>query len=78
MKDTDKTPNTARARVEIELEELNEKMRKLGNFLESDKTQSLSRVSYELLCVQLQTMKTYASILEKRLFYWDEKQSENR
>lgn len=70
--------NTAKARVEIEFEDLNLKMEKLVAFLASPKADALSRVSYELLCLQLTTMKTYASILSKRLHYWDDKQAPNK
>ena len=67
--------NTAKARVQIELEELNAKMTKLTAFIQSGKAEKLSRVSYELLCLQLTTMRTYASILSKRLEYWDYSES---
>jgi hypothetical protein len=53
-------------------------MEKLNAFIVSANAEKLSRVSYELLCLQFATMKTYASILSKRLYYWDEKQAPNK
>lgn len=72
MKETDKTPNMAKARVEIELEELDTKAQKLMDFMGKEAFNKLSLVQRILLDKQYQAMSMYASILQTRLRHWDE------
>lgn len=72
MKITDKNHNTAKARVEIELEELETKAQKLMDFMGKEAFNNLSLVQRILLDEQYQAMSMYASILKTRLRHWDD------
>lgn len=72
MKETDKTPNMAKARVEIELEELDTKAQKLMDFMGKEAFNKLPLVQRILLDKQYQAMSMYASILKTRLRHWDD------
>lgn len=72
MKTTDKTPNTAKARVEIELEDLELKANKLNDFMGKEAFNSLSLTQRILLGQQYQAMRMYASILNTRLRHWED------
>lgn len=72
MKETNKTPNTAKARVEIELEELETKAQKLMDFMGKEAFNKLPLIQRILLDKQYQAMSMYASILKTRLRYWDD------
>ena len=63
----------AKARVEMELKELREKILKLDNFLAlySPVNSTVSEIQYGLLRAQLHSMRAYAIILELRLEYWE-------
>lgn len=63
----------AKARVELELRELREKILKLENFiaLYNPVNSTVSEIQYGLLRAQLYTMRAYAIILESRLEYWE-------
>ena len=64
---------TAKERVEKELEELNEKMTKLTNFLYGNKilATEISREMYFQMESQLFAMQNYARCLQQRLRIWD-------
>lgn len=75
---------SAKGRVQIELEELKERNKKLGNLLGKVKSEnmpnhqklldSLSNEQKKLLAKQFKVQKEYIRILEKRLKIWvDEK-----
>jgi hypothetical protein len=50
-----------------ERSELNRKMAKLYDFIESDEAESIDKVMLGLLRVQYQLMKTYHTILDERI-----------
>ena len=60
-----------RARLEIELEDLQTKLTKLGDFTISLAYESLPAVQQGLMLAQYGVMKAYADILEQRLKKWD-------
>ncbi len=64
--------DTAKERVEQELDDLNEKIVKLSAFLYSKKVieANLSFRMRDLLAEQLRTMQRYAEILQSRLAIW--------
>lgn len=68
----------AKARVEQELEELNEKIIKLTAFLFGKKFVEM-KLSDRMICVtrdQLSIMQRYACILQERLAIWDKTNEE--
>jgi hypothetical protein len=50
-----------------ERSELNRKMAKLYDFIESDEAETIDKVMLGLLRVQYQLMKTYHTILDERI-----------
>lgn len=54
-------------RLTREKEDLDDKRRRLGEFLDSDGSKSLDEMDIALLSLQLQTMETYIRILNMRL-----------
>ena len=66
------TKDTAKERVEHELDELNEKIVKLSSFLYSKKIieANISFRMRDMLSEQLRTMQRYAEILQGRLAIW--------
>ncbi len=64
-------PKTAKERVEFELKELSEKVKKLDDFMQTSKYNELSIRQRELLCKQLHTMFLYVEILKQRLKNWE-------
>jgi hypothetical protein len=50
-----------------ERSELNRKMAKLYDFIESDEAESIDKVMLGLLRVQYQLMKTYHTVLDERI-----------
>lgn len=69
---------TAKERVQKELEELNDKIVKLAKFLysESITNSSLSGTMVSLMKKQLYAMQDYANILIERLSIWGKKDAE--
>lgn len=70
---------TAKERVELELEELKEKIAKLSLFLFSKEiidNKPISREMYSLMRNQLSLMQDYARILQDRLKIWDKTDEE--
>lgn len=62
---------TARERVEKELEDLSEKIKKLQDFINDNPLYSkLSETQQALLACQLDFMKGYARVLDLRLTLW--------
>lgn len=61
---------TAKQRVELELEELNEKREKLMAFVTSPSYQHLGSTAAKLLMMQQDAMSLYANILSLRLQTW--------
>lgn len=72
--------DSAKERVEKELEELNEKIVKLSSFLFGKKliTAGLSYRAEDLLREQLRHMQDYAHILQLRLSVWGKTDEEIR
>ena len=70
MEETKQT--TAKERVEIELKELQEKLKKLENFIENEKFDKLPEQQKNLLNKQAKAMNTYAAILVSRLIIWED------
>lgn len=68
--------NDAKKRVELELEELGEKISKLVKFMCSDKVTSLSKEMQYLMSDQIRTMIDYSNILRRRLSIWDKTDEE--
>jgi hypothetical protein len=68
----------AKKRVELELEELGEKISKLVKFMCSDKFPSLSEEMRYLMRDQIRTMMDYANILRNRLSIWDKRDTERK
>ena len=60
----------ARERAESELNELEEKLAKLTNFLHSEKFNSLTNNNQNLLIIQSYIMNQYVDILKARLRNW--------
>ncbi len=56
-------------RMRIELKELDEKINKLGDFIESEKFEALDDVQKHYLIIQLNAMKVYEEILAARILY---------
>ena len=54
-------------RVVVEKDELDERIEKLTNFIQSVKFQSIPEEEQELLTRQLEVMREYSSILEERI-----------
>ena len=54
-------------RLNIEIDELNQKMIKLKEFLTSDKVENIKQVQRDLLKIQLNAMETYLSCLITRV-----------
>lgn len=72
--------NTAKERVEIELEELKEKIIKLSAFLFGNEI-TKKDLSQSMLCLlnqQIDVMQRYARILQDRLKIWDKTDDELR
>lgn len=70
---------TAKERVELELEELKQKIAKLSLFLFSKEiidNKLISREMYGLMRNQLSLMQDYARILQDRLKIWDKTDEE--
>lgn len=64
--------NTAKERVEQELKELDEKLDKLINFMDSNpKFNALSKDMQYYMCIQKHAMCIYQRALQKRLEVWD-------
>lgn len=61
---------TAKERVIIELDELNERLSKLKDFLLNDKFLNLSDSHKALLKCQLEAMTVYKNCLSARLEIW--------
>ena len=57
------------ARMRIELRELEEKINKLGGFIESEKFETLDDVQKHYLIIQLNAIKVYEEILTARIHY---------
>ncbi len=62
--------NDAKARVEIELKELSERLDKLNAFYMTDNFKGLKAEQQELLTEQIMVMTRYKEILTKRLANW--------
>ena len=60
-----------RNRVKIELQELENKLNKLIEFISSEKFEELSKRQQELLIEQRFCMSLYAIILKNRLIVWE-------
>ena len=60
-----------RNRVKIELQELENKLNKLIEFISSEKFEELSKRQQELLIEQRFCMSLYAMILKNRLIVWE-------
>lgn len=73
-------PNTAKERVEQELDELNEKMVKLTRFLYGRKITEgvVTPEMRELMKQQLSHMQAYAETLQDRLMIWDLHKNEHK
>lgn len=56
-------------RMRIELKELDEKINKLGDFIESEKFEALDDVQKHYLIIQLNAMKVYEETLAARILY---------
>lgn len=65
-----KEPTTAKARVELELEELKEKLVALGEFLDAGQPAKVDDIGWELLHEQRKHMRAYRDVLETRLESW--------
>ena len=63
---------TAKQRVELELEALNEKREKLVAFIASPSYQRLGFTAAKLLMMQQDAMSLYANILSLRLKTWSD------
>lgn len=72
MDEIKNSADTAKERVEKELEDLNEKIVKLSSFLFGKKLveSGLSHKMVDLLREQLRNMQDYARILQLRLSIW--------
>lgn len=69
---------SAKERVQIELNELNEKMSKLSLFLFSEKALKLARQMRYVMQEQLRHMQDYAHCLQTRLEIWDKVEDEKK
>lgn len=67
---------SAKERVQIELNELNEKMSKLSLFLFSEKALKLTKQMRYVMQDQLRNMQNYAQCLQTRLEIWDKTDDE--
>nr|DAG83012.1 MAG TPA: hypothetical protein [Caudoviricetes sp.] len=63
---------TAKQRVEKELQDLKEKRRKLDAFLRTDAYKALNDNMQSLLVEQQLVMSDYEEILERRLQIWED------
>ena len=63
---------TAKQRVEKELQDLKEKRRKLDAFLRTDAYKALNDNMQSLLVEQQLVMSDYEGILERRLQIWED------
>ena len=63
-------PVSPKERVEIELQELKEKIKNLKNFIGSNSKDKLSSEVQFLLVTQLKTMQAYSNLLTRRLEIW--------
>lgn len=63
---------TAKQRVEKELQDLKEKRRKLDAFLKTDAYKALNDNMQSLLVEQQLVMSDYEEILERRLQIWED------
>lgn len=63
---------TAKQRVEKELQDLKEKRRKLDAFLRTDAYKALNDDMQSLLVEQQLVMSDYEEILERRLQIWED------
>lgn len=54
-------------KLEEEFQELQQKMRRLKTFIDSDKYQTLTDESQSLLFIQYEAMRTYGSCLVSRM-----------
>ena len=63
---------TAKQRVEKELQDLKEKRRKLDAFLRTDAYRALNDNMQSLLVEQQLVMSDYEEILERRLQIWED------
>ena len=63
---------TAKERVELELNELEERRSKLKRFVLSEHFSKLSNVQQMLLMSQIDIMTSYANCLHRRLKFWED------
>ncbi len=63
---------TAKERVKEELGELRNRLKRLNDYIRSDKFQELDNNSQALLVIQSHTMSTYEDVLGMRLENWKE------
>jgi hypothetical protein len=56
-------------RMRIELKELDEKINKLGGFIESEKFETLDDVQKHYLIIQIDAMRVYEETLAARISY---------
>lgn len=59
--------STFKERLEIEKQELDEKIGKLKSFMESDKFNEVNQLQRSLLQIQAHSMLTYSQILFERI-----------
>ena len=62
---------TYKERLVKESNELMEKIKKLQDFLESDKSAGINPTQLKLLEIQIRTMRTYSYVLHLRLEFLD-------
>lgn len=65
--------STPKQRVEIERDELEDKMNNLSRFIDSDEYDGLSKLQQILLKDQLRIMDLYKTVLKQRLENWEDK-----
>jgi hypothetical protein len=65
--DTTSLPDTAKSRLEVEASQLEEKLKKLSEFLKTDIFKGLNKPQRQLLESQHVVMHTYLTILEQRI-----------
>lgn len=64
---------TAKERVELELNELEERLGKLKTFVLSEPFPKLSSVQQMLLMSQIDIMTSYTNCLHRRLKFWEDR-----
>lgn len=63
---------TAKERVELELNELEERLSKLKTFVLSEMFSKLSTTQQMLLMSQIDIMTSYTNCLHRRLKFWED------